>query len=134
DAFQAHTISQLWLQRCEGAAGSSDAVDAALAAVAANEEDYDFFLGLNADYLDKANEIANAPKEASEVISVDEVGIEDLDASGFLGDGQCPAPHAIELGPKTFMVSLQPICDFFGNISFLLQALAYFLAVRIITR
>jgi hypothetical protein len=57
-----------------------------------------------------------------------------LDSSGFLGGGQCPALPQMSVAGIDLPVTLTPICDLFGGLGLLVEALAYFGALRMITR
>ena len=72
---------------------------------------------------------------AAEVVEVESGSglLDGLDDSGFLGAGQCPADIPLNIGPLSTGISLQLLCDFLGNIGLLVEAFAYFAAIRILT-
>ena len=57
--------------------------------------------------------------------------INQLDNSGFLGAGSCPADSTVSYGRGSFTISLSPICRLLSAISGLVIALAYLIAFRI---
>lgn len=127
DAATCAVYRQVWLQRCDGhgeldgnAGGDFDLpgdIDAAL-----NDEGDDSWRSGEDDTLEH--------KE----ISGDAL-LSKLDSSGFLGGGTCPPPVNISIGGKASMTfSFTSICEMLASASYLVMMLAYYLAIRIITK
>lgn len=57
--------------------------------------------------------------------------LDNLNATGFLGGGTCPADTNIAVGAGSFKLSLGPICTMLSAVSGLVLALAYLIAFRI---
>lgn len=61
-----------------------------------------------------------------------DIPVEDLDDSGFLPAGKCPAFDTPTVGGKALPINFAPMCDMLSNVGYLVLGLAYFLAFRII--
>lgn len=114
--------------------------------VCLNQDDADSGLLKAASDLGKANlqEEIEAQVEAGNIKGTDGQGDLDthrvvkklqpnqLDASGFLGAGQCPSFPVPSVNGVSLGIDLSKMCDFLSSISNLVLGLAYFLAFRII--
>ncbi|HZX76821.1 hypothetical protein [Lysobacter sp.] len=122
-----------WKFQCDGAAEAGSAQAEAQTAVDL----------LNATWDEEAQQFSDGAVQrynemrstlASEAISVDSNdGFDALDASGFLGGGQCPQLPSLSVGAANINFDFAPICALFGNLGLLVEALAYFVALRILT-
>jgi hypothetical protein len=122
-----------WKFQCDGSAEVGSAQDQAQTAVDLlnatwDQEEQQFSDGA----IQRYNEVRATLAE--DVQQADEIGLDVLDSSGFLGGGQCPQIAPLSVAGATIPFDFGPICGLFGSLGLLVEALAYIVALRIITR
>ena len=129
DAHTCNLILQAWLQRCDGKAeGDGLANDAAGFNAEVNALGGDDGPGQS----DIDGVLQQDPFEGAKVLE-DGAGLLDrLDASGFFGGGSCPTLESVTVDAVSIPLTLEPLCFLLANMSYLVLALAYFLAFRIV--
>lgn len=128
------TAMIMWQFQCGNSQEAGSEAAAASASVAALELQWDedsqtYGAGALQAYDDARSALA------SDVIDVDGTDMMDLlDGTGFLGAGTCPVLPQMTVAGVDITANLGPICDLFAGLGLLVEALAYFAALRIITR
>lgn len=128
------TAMIMWQFQCGNSQEAGSEAAAASASVAALELQWDedsqtYGAGALQAYDDARSALA------SDVIDVDGSDMMDLlDGTGFLGAGTCPVLPQMTVAGVDITANLGPICDLFAGLGLLVEALAYFAALRIITR
>lgn len=135
NAADCYISTTLWRMRCEGISageGSSDAVGRGDAEIISGEGDGSEEPNLSGISEGDAQELPGLWVEKSEDSLLSKLA--DLDDDGFISSRSCPAAESFSIANHSFQISFMPICNLLEQASYLVLALAYWLAFRIITK
>lgn len=127
DAHTCKLIEQAWLQRCEGQ-GEADGIANAAGQFNGSINDGDEGPGQG----DIDSLLQGDPFEGLKTVEDGGVLLDRLDSSGFLSGGSCPSLESVNVGGITVPLTLGPLCELLSYMSYLVLALAYFLAFKIV--
>lgn len=129
DAPMCAVYRQLWLQRCD----ASDDVDGLPGDVGDGElGELQALAGEGDDGSWKWDDSADPLEGHRGELDVGGI-LGRLDASGFMGGGQCPS-GSFSAGGASRVIEFTAICDLLSKLAPLLLALAYFISIKIITK
>lgn len=132
EEYQCHIVNQLWLERCQGLDGLNPDIDAAVGKVNDLEAEWSNWTGgYSGDAWSKYVEGQSAT--ADSIVGAEDLPFGDLDTSGFLGGDACPQLPSLTLQGTTIGLDLSELCSMLSSLGLLVEALAYFLAIRILT-
>ena len=127
DQHTCNLIMQTWRNRCEGQA-EAGTIGGKLGQFEGGLNDGDEGPGQG----DIEGVFDADPFAGAKVVQDGASVLDRLDASGFLGAGSCPQLDSVTVGRATFPLTLGPMCQLLASMSYLVMALAYFLAFRIV--
>lgn len=127
DAHTCKLIEQAWLQRCEGQ-GEADGIANAAGQFNGSINDGDEGPGQG----DIDSLLQGDPFEGLKTVEDGGVLVDRLDSSGFLSGGSCPSLESVNVGGITVPLTLGPLCELLSYMSYLVLALAYYLAFKIV--